>query len=206
MERSDAELVLAVRAQQAGAFDELFVRWFDRVLDVASNVLRDRERGAEVAQDVFLTVWQQLDRLEDPERFGGWVLRIARNRALNRLDRDRRSTPTPDETMTRALDAGANDPVGSARAPVEPEPVAAANDARELIWVAMAALGPRDASLADLVVRHGLSPAEVADEVGVSANNAHQLLFRLRKKLGVEVIHTIRGLGYRLSDGADAPV
>jgi len=128
MERSDADLVQAVLADEAGAFDELFVRWFDRVLDVASNVLRDRQRGAEVAQDVFLVAWQQLDRLEDPERFGGWILRTARNRALNRLEKDRRSVPTADETMTRALDAGSADPVGSSRAPAEPELVAAVNE------------------------------------------------------------------------------
>ena len=52
------------------------------------------------------------------------------------------------------------------------------------MWAATAALGERDASLADLLLRHQLSPAEIADEMGVEPNNAHQLLFRLRTKLG----------------------
>src|SRR5918994_1146447 len=45
------------------------------------------------------------------------------------------------------------------------------------------ALGERDASLLDLHLRHGLAVPEIAEALGVTANNAHQLLFRLRKRL-----------------------
>ena len=50
--------------------------------------------------------------------------------------------------------------------------------------VAVLALGPRDASLVDLQMRHGLTPAEIADELGVTPNAAHQQLFRMRERLG----------------------
>ena len=52
------------------------------------------------------------------------------------------------------------------------------------MWAAAAALGPRDASVLDLHLRHGLAPAEIAEELGVTANTAHQVLFRLRARLG----------------------
>lgn len=45
-----------------------------------------------------------------------------------------------------------------------------------------------------------------AQDFDKDSNTIEVFIGRLRKKLGVEVIHTIRGLGYRLSDGADAPV
>ncbi len=45
-------------------------------------------------------------------------------------------------------------------------------------------LGERDASLLDLTLRHQLSTTEIAHELGIEFNNAHQLLFRLRNKLG----------------------
>lgn len=55
---------------------------------------------------------------------------------------------------------------------------------RDLVWAAAAALGERDASLLDLHLRHGLEPHELADELDIAPNAAHQSLFRLRKRLG----------------------
>lgn len=180
---SDTELVLAARDGAQGAFAELFERWFDRAYDVARNIVRNDETAAEVAQDTFLVAWQGLARLENPDAFGGWVLRIARNRALNRLERERRSQPLDNDVVTGAHDAGAHDPTGSSRL-IETEAISEVRDRQELVWAAAAALGERDASVLDLHLRHGLSPAEIAEELGVTANNAHQLLFRLRNRLG----------------------
>ncbi len=181
--RTDADLVLAARRDEAGAFGELFDRWFDRVYGVARPIVRNDDTAAEVAQESFLTIWQQLDRLEDPERFGGWALRIGRNKALNRLEKEQRSRPMEGDVMTGLHDGGLEDPTGSSRL-IETSAISEVRDRQELVWAATAALGERDASLADLLLRHQLSPAEIAEEMGVEPNNAHQLLFRLRNKLG----------------------
>lgn len=171
----DARLVTASRAGDPTAFPALFAYWFDPCVDVAWRILRDREAAADVAQDVFLGAWRALDRLRDPGAFGGWALRASRNQALNRLARERRSTPAGDDAVTSALDA---DPPTDETAAV----VGREDDAR-LVWAASAALGERDASLLDLHLRHGLAVPEIAEALGVTANNAHQLLFRLRKRL-----------------------
>ncbi|HET9609949.1 MAG TPA: sigma-70 family RNA polymerase sigma factor [Acidimicrobiales bacterium] len=170
----DASWVVAARGGDDEAFGRLFDRWFDPVYDVAWRIVRDRDTAADVAQDVFLAAWQGLDGLEQPASFGGWVRRIARNRALNRLDRERRSVPD-DERAAAALDRSAPD-----------VDLTAAMDEREqhdLVWAAARALGERDASLLDLHLRHGLGAGAIADELGVTANNAHQLLHRLKGKL-----------------------
>ncbi|HMJ75979.1 MAG TPA: sigma-70 family RNA polymerase sigma factor [Iamia sp.] len=173
----DAELVRAAQAGDGQAFGVLFDRWSSRVLDVAYRIVRDREVAAEVAQDAFLAAWTGLERLEQAESFGGWVLRIGRNRALNRLERERRSVPLGDEETTEMVDRRTDhgDEAGEAAARAE---------GAELVWAAAAALGPRDASVLDLHLRHGLSPGEIAEELGVTANSAHQVLFRLRARLG----------------------
>jgi RNA polymerase sigma factor (sigma-70 family) len=173
----DADLVRAAQAGDGEAFGVLFDRWSTRVVDVAYRIVRDREVAAEVAQDAFLAAWTGLDRLEQVESFGGWVLRIGRNRALNRLERERRSVPVGDEEATDMMDRRTEpaDEAGDA---------AAGAENTELVWAAATALGPRDASVLDLHLRHGLAPAEIAEELGVTANTAHQVLFRLRARLG----------------------
>ncbi|MBN2623918.1 MAG: sigma-70 family RNA polymerase sigma factor, partial [Acidimicrobiales bacterium] len=142
---------------------------------VAWRIVRNRDTAAEVAQDVFLAAWQGLGQLEQPGSFGGWVRRIARNRALNRLDRDRRATP-----------AGGSADATPDRAAPEVDMTAAfgERDQRELVLAAASALGERDASLLDLHLRHGFGAQEIAEELDVTANNAHQLLHRLKRRLG----------------------
>jgi RNA polymerase sigma factor (sigma-70 family) len=172
---SDAELVLAARRQEPGAYGELFRRWYDRSYDVALNILRDREAAADVAQDAFLVGWERLMDLREPQAFGGWVLRTTRNRALNRVTRDRHRTMEPIEAHQEG--PAVPDP------DADPALHAERSDQRRLIWTAVAALGERDSSLLDLHLRHGLEPAEIAEELRITPNNASQLLFRLRRKL-----------------------
>jgi RNA polymerase sigma factor (sigma-70 family) len=170
----DASWVVAARGGDDEAFGRLFDRWFDPVYDVAWRIVHDRDTAAEVAQDVFLAAWQGLDGLAQPASFGGWVRRIARNRALNRLDRELRSVPD-DEQAAAALDRSAPD--------VDLTAAMNEREQHDLVWAAARALGERDASLLDLHLRHGLGAPAIADELGVTANNAHQLLHRLKGKL-----------------------
>ncbi len=185
----DAALVERCRDGDDRAFGELYDAWFDRVHDLAGRILRDRDLAAEVAQDTFLTVWRRLDTLQDPDAFGGWLLRIARNRALNVSERERRSTAVDDRTLA-GMDSGGS-PV-SAPGGVEQrlsraqDPTAAAEDAElvALVWSAADALGERDRTVLDLTLRHGLAPAEVGEVVGVNRNAANQLVHRVKGRLG----------------------
>jgi RNA polymerase sigma factor (sigma-70 family) len=173
----DAALVLAAREGDGEAFGLLFQRWSDRCFDVARRIVHDDGRAAEVTQDTFLVAWQQLGSLRDPAAFGGWVLRTSRNRALNRLEHERRAVPLADDAAPFALRTDGTD----AAAPVDDAMTAV--DHRELVAAATAVLGEREASVLDLHLRHGLSVPEIAEELGVTTNNAHQLLFRTKKRL-----------------------
>lgn len=171
---SDADLVEAARGAEPGAYGELFERWYDRCYDVALNIGRNRDVAADVAQDAFLACWEQLPQLRDPAAFGGWILRATRNRALNRLERDRTRSHDPIDS---------EEPMAIPDPGPGPDAEAERDDRQRLIWTAAAALGERDTSLLDLHLRHGLEPSEIAEELSITPNNAYQLLFRLRGQL-----------------------
>jgi RNA polymerase sigma factor (sigma-70 family) len=173
---SDASLVEAARGGSDEAFARLVDRYLERCWNVAWRILHDRDRAADVAQEAMATAWQQLDTLASPGSFGGWVLRISRNRALNRLEHERRAVPVDED---RHLE-----PTDRLVVAVGPDERVERDEAADLVWGAAAALGERDASVLDLHLRHGLEPAELAEELGVTPNNAHQVLFRLRNRLG----------------------
>jgi RNA polymerase sigma-70 factor, ECF subfamily len=69
-----------------GAFDLVFERLSAPVYGVIRAVLRDSAQAEEVAQEVFLEIWQVASRYD--ATVGGaapWVLTIARRRAIDRV-------------------------------------------------------------------------------------------------------------------------
>jgi DNA-directed RNA polymerase specialized sigma24 family protein len=154
--------VVAAQGGDAHAFRALFERWYDPVFDVAVRILRDRDAAAGVARDVFANARRLLGSLKDPAEFGAWILRNARNRAIDQLER-----------------SGTADGGGEA-APDRLED----SDDSVLLWAATAVFGAHDASVVDLHERHGLQAVQLADELGVPAADAHLRLFHLRARLG----------------------
>jgi len=81
---SDEELVLAARRRGRGdeAFAALVERYAAAVRAVAQHVVRDYHVSEDIAQDVFVSAYGKLEQLRVPSLFGRWILRIARQRAL----------------------------------------------------------------------------------------------------------------------------
>jgi RNA polymerase sigma-70 factor, ECF subfamily len=84
---SSPELVRLAREGDPEAFGALIERHIGAVTSVALARLRDRDTAEDLAQEVFLRAQLHLDQLTDPERFGGWVCRMARNLAIDWLRR-----------------------------------------------------------------------------------------------------------------------
>lgn len=83
--------VLAARSGDLQAFGRLVDHWSTTVTSIALGILGDIGESEEVAQDVFVAVWQKLGSLDNPASFGAWVRQITRNRALtHRRARTRR--------------------------------------------------------------------------------------------------------------------
>ncbi len=75
------------------AFSKLYDRIAAAVFGMARRVVRDPARAEEVAQEVFLQVWQGANRF-DAERGSAktWILTLAHRRAVDAVRRDQAST------------------------------------------------------------------------------------------------------------------
>jgi RNA polymerase sigma-70 factor (ECF subfamily) len=85
---SDEALVRAVVAGDDRAYEALVGRYQRAAVATCLAVLRDRQLAEDAAQDAFVAAYRSLGSLRDRAAFGGWLLSIARNRAI-RLARDR---------------------------------------------------------------------------------------------------------------------
>jgi RNA polymerase sigma-70 factor (ECF subfamily) len=85
------ELVARARHHDADAFAILIERYEQAALAVAYAVLRDADRAGDAVQEAFLRAWSELHRLQEAAKFGGWLMQIVRNAAL---DVRRKQKPT----------------------------------------------------------------------------------------------------------------
>jgi RNA polymerase sigma-70 factor (ECF subfamily) len=78
----DGRLVRAARDGDRAAFSSLYER-YARVVHGLLLARVGRDNVEDLVQDVFLTAWRRLDDLRDPAAFGGWLIMITRNRAMD---------------------------------------------------------------------------------------------------------------------------
>lgn len=94
----DPELVERCRQGDRAAFATLMRRYQRPVYNAALLILRRADDAGDVAQTVFLKVWEKLDDYDPQYRFFSWIYRIAVNEALNVSRRYGKEEPLDDES------------------------------------------------------------------------------------------------------------
>lgn len=96
------ELALVDRARtgDAAAFSDLVRIYQRRAVSVAYRLLGNSEDACDVAQDAFVRAYRCLDQLDNPARFGPWLMRVVSNLSLNyRRSRKNAKLGTFDEAV-----------------------------------------------------------------------------------------------------------
>lgn len=149
--RSD---VLAAASGDTAAFERLVTRHRRQVFALSRAWLRDQEAALDATQDTFIEAHLRLSDLREPERFPGWLRRIAVKQCDRRTRRPRRETPlegAPEPAA--ALESSERDTERRLEAALEQLPV------HERIVVALSYLA--EASRADIAALLELTPTTV---------------------------------------------
>lgn len=178
--REDAELVELAVGGDGAAFSELYERYFDNVYDFLARMVKDREEAADLAQDTFLRAMNSLSSLAKGGSFKSWLFTIARNTALNRLERSSRLQPLEQQSEEgESLELQVVDPDRFSN----PEEAVEAKDYAGLVWEAASSLDERQYSALHYSVRLGFDNEELAEVLGVTRNNAYQIVNRTKAAL-----------------------
>ena len=98
--QSDLELMLRIKDGDAASFEVLLLRYRVPLVSFLHRIVRDQALAEDLAQEVFLRVYQARERYQPEARFTTWLYRIATNLALNAI-RDRKdkvSEPAGEES------------------------------------------------------------------------------------------------------------
>ena len=175
----DIALMLAVKAGDERAFEALVERHQFRVVGTVAKMLGGESDAEDIAQQVFIRVWQSAPRYNPSAKFTTWLLTITRNLVFNEMRRRQRARLVP-------LDPGDADraPVGHADASARsaPEEIADA-ELQDAITRAIASL-PETQRMAVVLRRFEEMPyEEIARVLGTTVPSVKSLLFRARTDL-----------------------
>ncbi|GIG90523.1 RNA polymerase sigma factor [Plantactinospora endophytica] len=166
----DRTLVEAMRRGDRAGLEGLYRRYADRLYTYARAMLRDQEAAADALHDAFLLAGQRIDQLRDPDRLRPWLYAIVRAECLRQLRERSRSSPLDE----------ADEPVADT---ADPGTGVNADQVRDLVHLATAALNPGDREVVHLAIRHDLSAVDIGAALGVPTNHAHARLSRARSQL-----------------------
>lgn len=79
----DVRLMLRVQQDDAEAFEELMLRYQNRVVSLMTHLVGKRDLAEDLAQDIFLRVYRSRKRYEPGAKFSTWLYKIANNVASN---------------------------------------------------------------------------------------------------------------------------
>ena len=86
---TDEQLVAAALRGESVAFSDLVGRYEARLVNYLYRLVRSSEDAHDLAQEVFLKVYQALDRFDPQYRFSTWLFRVAQNAAIDQIRRQR---------------------------------------------------------------------------------------------------------------------
>src|SRR5262245_7850454 len=179
----DIRLMLRVRGDEPGAFEELVERFQHRLVAVMRHLVGNAEEAEDLAQEVFLRVFRARKKYRPRSKFSTWLFTIANNLALNSLRSRQRKPVVP-------LLVQESGPLGPRpQEQLVPDPGTGPvqrvqkDELAERIRTALDGLNERQRMSVVLNKFEDMNYAEIAEVMGLTTKAVKSLLSRARTNL-----------------------
>ena len=170
-EKSDEELIEAIRAGDKHAYQILVKRYLGKIWRLAVSILHNEAEAEDAVQDVFLSLWQSIGKW-DPAgqaRFSTWIYRVSFNKCID-IKRARKPTVSDDQAPEKATEENAYDHMLQ-------------NEISDKISVLLSELPETQRMAMLLYYYEELSVDEISAKLETSEQSVRSLLKRGRKAL-----------------------
>jgi RNA polymerase sigma-70 factor (ECF subfamily) len=178
-ERTDTEIIASIRAGDTAAFETLVTRYQPKIFGVVRRYARRESDVQDVAQDVFIKVFQKLDSFRADAPFEHWLMRIAVRACYDFLRQQQRNR---EHNVTDLGDAEQESNVLE-RASGEQKVPDRAVAARELVEKVLSQLSPAARMVITLLEIEERSVKEIAKLTGWSETLVKVRAFRARAEM-----------------------
>jgi len=176
--------MLEVRDDNAGAFEELMLRYQNRLVMVLEHLVGSRDQAEDLAQDVFLRVYRARKTYLPGAKFSTWLFTIANNVASNALrTRNRRREVNLSGRDSGPLGANPMEAMAQASSSQMPARQLDKAEMRDIVRLALGELNDRQRLAVLLSKFEEMSYADIAEAMELSPQAIKSLLSRARMNL-----------------------
>ena len=145
-------------------FDEIYKTYWQKIYRLCLGYVNDADWAKDIAQETFITVWQQLPKFRNDSGIGTWIFRIASNHSLRQVERNKRIPRSDIQTEIPEI--------------IEPS----IEDKTAFLYQCIAELAETDRLIISLELED-IKQAEIAQIVGISEANVRVRIHRIKEKL-----------------------
>lgn len=187
---ADWEIIKKVQAGDVSAFDQLILKYRERVYSAVYNLCGNREDGADLAQTTFIKAFQSINRFQGQASFFTWLYRIAVNATLTHLRKNRLRTffsfdRISEEDRSSEVIEALTDKTGADRELFVKE-------LQEKLNEALQKLSIKHRMVITLFEIDGLSHSEIAEIMGCSVGTVRSRLHYAKQLLQAELQSYLR--------------
>ena len=188
---ADWDLVGRVQAGETAAYDQLVLRYRERLYAVIYNLTSNREDAADLTQEAFIKAFQAIHRFAGDSSFFTWLYRIAINTTLGHLRKQKvrrffsLDKVDEDDRPTAEVLAALTDHRGADRD-------AYVRELQEKLNEAMQKLSIKHRTVVTLFEIDGLSHQEIAEVMDCSEGTVRSRLHYAKQLLQAELQSYLR--------------
>lgn len=180
-DEAQQRLLTKLRRRDEAAFTEFVRLYQDRVFALCFRMLNNRAEAEDVSQDVFVSVFKNIDGFRGESLLSTWVFRIAANHCRNRLRYLSRRNHGRNSSLDDHYETEVHEPLGQ---PVpRPDRMAEARQLETAIAQALASLEEDQRLIVILRDVEHLSYAEIGEILELPEGTVKSRLFRARLAL-----------------------
>jgi RNA polymerase sigma-70 factor (ECF subfamily) len=167
-------------------FEEIYDSYAGRILNLAYRFAGNEEVARDLTQDIFVKVYENLDRFEHKSHVYTWIYRIAVNHISNHMKRERRYKwiSLMDQKVSDVIREDRLDPKYWGRTTtVSSEQKLEAAERANLVWTTIQKFPPK--YQIPLVLHHyeDMSYKDIAETLGISMSAVESRIHRAKKRL-----------------------
>jgi RNA polymerase sigma-70 factor (ECF subfamily) len=202
---ADAALMLRVKDGDLEAFEELVQKYKHPIVNVIYRMLHDLEEAEDLAQNVFMRVFQSADRYEVSAKFSTWIFTIARNLCLNEIRRRARHPAQSLESSQSETEEHAPRQYADGKI-VSPPQAFLQKELEHKVQEALGELPEKQRLAIALCQEDELSYEEIAKVLGCSLPATKSLIHRGRETLKAKLKPYLRSGVWEESETETLPV
>lgn len=145
-------------------FDEVYKLYWQKIFRLCMGYVNDFELAQDIAQETFITIWQQLPNFRNEANIGTWIFRISVNNCLRQIEKENRMLKT-------TVPINLKDDVQES---IEPK--------IQLLYRFISELPETDRIIISLELED-VKQAEIAQIIGISEANVRVKIHRIKEKL-----------------------